>query len=69
MSYEFEDFNPIQDGSFRGWSRMGDGGGKKGLLPKICHTYATKIKLGTVIPYQKKTKKRYESSDTPLEFC
>ena len=23
-------------------------------LPKICHTYATVMKLGTVIPYPKK---------------
>ena len=26
-------------------------------LPKICHTYATMIKLVTVIPYLKKIKK------------
>ena len=28
-------FNPIQDGSFWGCSRIG--GGQKGLLHKICH--------------------------------
>ena len=38
-------------------------------LPKICHTYPTMMKLGKVIPYQKKIQKIYESSDTPLEFC
>ena len=39
--------NPIQDGHFRGYSRMEGGGG---ILAKICHTYPTTIKLGTVIP-------------------
>ena len=42
--------NPIEDGHFRGCSRMG-GGAKR---PKICHTYSTMMKLGTVIPYLKK---------------
>ena len=28
-----------------------------GPLPKICHTYPTMMKLGTVIPYLKKKKK------------
>ena len=37
--------------------------------PKICHTYPTMMKLGTVVPYPKKIKKVYESRDTPLEFC
>ena len=33
---------------------MGGGGGaKRPSLPKICHTYPTKTKLGTVIPYLK----------------
>ena len=36
---------------------------------KICHTYSTTMKLGTVIPYPKKTQKIYESRDTSLEFC
>ena len=45
------------------------GGGKKALLPKICHTYVTMMKLGTVILYLKKIKKIYESRDTPPEFC
>ena len=38
-------------------------------LPKTCHTYPTMIKLGTVIPYLKKTQKLYKSRDTSLEFC
>ena len=46
------------------------GGGQKGPPRfKICHTYPTMIKLGTVIPYPKKFQKIYESRDTPLEFC
>ena len=32
---------------------MGGGGGKKAPLPKICHTYPTMMKLGTVKPYLK----------------
>ena len=42
---------------------------KKAPLPKICHTYPTMMKLGTVIPYLKKIQKIYESCDTPLDFC
>ena len=34
--------------------------------PKICHTYLTMMKLGTVIPYLKKIQKIYKSRDTPL---
>ena len=66
-----DDLNLIQDGFFRGCSRMG-GGGKKippPPPPKTCHTYPTMIKLGTVIPYLKRTQKLYESRDTSLEFC
>ena len=63
-------FNPYQDGLFRDCSRIGGrGGGKKTPLPKICHTYPTMMKLGTVIPYLKKFQKLYESRDKPLEFC
>ena len=51
-------------GSAHGWM-----GGLFGPLPKICHTYTTMMKLGTVIPYLKKIQKIYESRDTPLEFC
>ena len=40
---------------------------KKDPLPKICRTYPTMMKLGTVIPYLKKIQKIYESRDTPLE--
>ena len=34
-----------------------EGGGQKGPLPKICHTYPTMRRLDTVIPYLKKIKK------------
>ena len=44
------------------------GGAKKAPLPKICDTYPTMMKLGTVIPYPKKIQKIHESPDTPLEF-
>ena len=65
--------NPIQDGHFRGCSRMG-GETKRPTLPKICHRYPchrypTMMELGTVIPYFKKIQKICESRDTPLEFC
>ena len=55
-------------GAAHGW------GGQKGLpsvppLPKICHTYPTMMKLGTVITYLKKIQKIYESRDTHPEFC
>ena len=46
------------------------GGWQKGPpLPKICHTYPTKMKPGTVIPYLKKIQKIYESRYTPVDFC
>ena len=67
-------FNPIQDGLFRGCLRIvggeGGGGGAKKLppLPKICHTYPTMMKVGTVILYLKKIQKIYESRDITLEF-
>ena len=56
---------PIQDGPFRDCSRML---GKKDPFPKICDTYPTMIKLGTVIPYLKKIQQIYESRDAPFEF-
>ena len=61
--------NTIQDGPFRGCSRNrveggGGGGGwakksppQKCPLPKICHTFSTMMKLGTVKPYLKKIQK------------
>ena len=39
------------------------------FLPKICYKYPTKMELGTVIPYLKKTQKIDESRDILLEFC
>ena len=60
--------NPIQDGLFRGCSRMG-GGFFWPPLPKIRFTYPTMMKLGTVIPYLRKIQKMYKSRDTSLEFC
>ena len=50
-------------GAAHGW------GGKKVPLPKICGTYPTMMKLGTVIAYLDKIQKIYESRDTPSEFC
>ena len=49
--------NLIQDGLFRGCSRMW--GVFLPPLPKICHTYPTMMKLfyGTVIPYLRKIQK------------
>ena len=47
----------------------GWGGPKRPPLPKICHTYPTLVKLGTVMPYLRKIQNIYESRDTPLEFC
>ena len=52
--------NPIQDGHF--WGCWGP------PLPKICHTYPTMMKLGTVIPYLKKIQKMYESYDIPPDL-
>ena len=40
------------------------GGGRwaeRSLLPTICYTYPTMVKLGTVIPYLKEIQKIYES--------
>ena len=52
-------------GAAHGWG----GGAKRTAHPKICHTYPTMMKLGTIIPYLKKIQNIYESHDTPLEFC
>ena len=42
--------------------------GEPFCLHKICHRYATIIKLGTIIPYLRKMPNIYEPHDTPLEF-
>ena len=55
-------------GAAHGWGERG-GGAKRPPFLKICHTYPTMMKLGTVTPYLKKIQKIYESRDTPLEFC
>ena len=57
-------FNPIQDGLFWGYSWIGEG--KKASLPKICHTYPTMMKLGTVIPYLKKIQNYINHVTQPL---
>ena len=49
-------------GAAHGWV-----GSKKSPLTKICHTYPTMMKLGTIIPYLNKIKKIYESRDTLLQ--
>ena len=66
---EKRDINPIQDGLFRGCSPMWRGETKNPSLPKLCHTFPTMMKLGTVISYLRKIQKLYESRDTPYEFC
>ena len=51
-------------GAAHGWG----GGGFLASLSKISHTYPTIMKLGTVVPYLKKTQKIYKSRDTSLDF-
>ena len=53
-------------GAAHGWV---GGGAKSPLIPKICDTYPTMMKLGTVIPDLEKIQTIYESRDTPSEFC
>ena len=64
--------NPIQDGLFRGCSRMrGEGEEQKvptSLYNTICHTYPTLMKLDTVIPYLKMIQKTHRSRDKSLAF-
>ena len=60
-------FNPIQDGLFWGCSRMREPFWPP--LPRICRTYPTMMKLGTVISYLMKIQKIYKSRDTSIEFC
>ena len=52
-------------GAAHGWW----GAKKVPPLLKICHTYPTMMKLGTVISYLKKIQEIYKSRDTFLEFC
>ena len=66
---QLNNFNIIQDRSFPDCSRIVGGGGgwgggggggvreQKGPLPKTSLTHSTNVKLGTVIPYLKKTQK------------
>ena len=42
------------------------GGPKRPPILKICHTYPTMMKLGTVILYLKVIQKLYQSRDTAL---
>ena len=58
--------NPIQDGLFWCWSQMGGGEAKRSPLPKICDSYPTMMKLGTVIPYPKRFKKHVNHVIHPL---
>ena len=48
---------------WRGW------GAKRPPPCKICHTYPTMVKLGTVIPYLRMIQNIYESRDTTPKFC
>ena len=58
----------FRTGFFEASHGLGGGGGGAKSLTKICHTYPTMMKLGTVIPYLIKTKKIYKSRGTSLEF-
>ena len=48
-------------GATHGWGQA-----KNAPIPKICHTYPTMMKLGTVIPYLKKTQKYMNHVTHPL---
>ena len=56
-------------GATHGSGGGGGGVGKKAPFPKICHTYLTVMKLGTLINELKKIQKIDKSRDTLLEFC
>ena len=59
-------------GAAHGWGGGGGGRAKKPVPPpvsKICHTYPTIMKLGTVIPYTKKMQRMHKLRDTFLSFC
>ena len=66
----FRTFNPIQDGLFRGCSRMVRG--QKAPPPpspwNLSQIFYNDENRHN-IPYLKKIKNIYESCDTPLEFC
>ena len=51
-------------GTAHGW-----GEGFLSPYPKICRSYPTMVKLGTVVPYLRKIRKIYKSRDTSLESC
>ena len=55
-------------GAAHGWARETKSPPPPPHLSKICHTFPTMIKLGTVIPYLKKTQITYKSRNTTLEF-
>ena len=65
LSQNLQYFNRIQDGPFRGCSRMAN----ETPFPKNCFIYPTMMKLGTFMPYLKEIRKIYESRDTSLEVC
>ena len=76
FSLLFKFLNPVLTlfrmdfGAAHRWDRRGKGGGyQKAPLPKICHTYSTMMKLGTVITYLKKSQKICNAHDMPLERC
>ena len=48
-------------GAAHGWGKA-----KKAPLPKLCHVYPTMMKLGTVIPHQKRSKKFMNHVTHPL---
>ena len=54
-------------GYFQGCSQIGRRG-RETNLTKICYTYPTMMKLGTVKPYIKKIQKIFKSCDIHLKF-
>ena len=51
-------------GAAHGYPICGQGRGKRPSFPKICDTYPTMMKLGTLIPYLKKIQEIHKSPDT-----
>ena len=43
------------------------GRGQKSPFPKICHTYPTMMKLGTVIPFHRKLANFVKSRNTDID--